>query len=128
MSHVEAYDRWRTELGAFFESSNAQGFWVFDEMDNIRDAYQHPEIFSSTATTPDTPDPRYQWIPQMLDPPRHTKWRQLLAPWFTPGAVAKLDTRVSERAAGLIEPLVERGGCDFLADSAQRLPHRSSWR
>jgi cytochrome P450 len=122
MSHVEAHDRWRSELGTFFKSSYAQGFWVFSEMDIIRDAYQHPEIFSSTSSTPDMPDPPYQWIPQMLDPPEHTRWRQLLAPWFSPGAVAKLDARVHQRCVALVEPLVDRGRCDFLADFAQRFP------
>lgn len=122
LSHIEAHDQWRDQLGALFKSSHAQWFWVFSEIGIIRDAYQHPEVFSSTATQPDVPDAPYQWIPQMLDPPDHTKWRQLLAPWFSPGAVAKLEVGVRQRCAALIRPLVDRGGCDFVADFAQRFP------
>ena len=39
-----------------------------------------------------------------------------------PGAVDRLTPKIRERAIELIEPLVARGSCDFMAEFAQRFP------
>jgi cytochrome P450 len=70
----------------FFWSEEAQGYWVFTDHDVILDGLQHPELFSSAAVVPTEPAPLVKWIPIMLDPPEHTKWRHLLAPYFAPDA------------------------------------------
>jgi cytochrome P450 len=61
-------------------------------------------------------------VPEMLDPPSHTVWRQMLAPWFAPAAVTAMEPGIRQRCIDLVEPLVERGGCDFLKDFAYRYP------
>jgi cytochrome P450 len=121
LSHLTRLDELRPDH-PFFRSSVGPGFWVFTRMEPIRDAYQHPERFSSSAVTPTEPNPPFKWIPEMLDPPEHTKWRQLLSPTFSPAAIARMEDKVRSRCVELIEPLVSRGGCDFRADFAQRYP------
>ena len=64
----------------FFRSSEEKGFWVLTRAEEITEALRNPTVFSSSATTVTDPDPAYLWVPQMLDPPRHTSWRRLLAP------------------------------------------------
>jgi cytochrome P450 len=121
MSRIRQYQRMR-EQHPFVRNSFGPGFWVFTRLDLIREAYQDPELFSSTATNPIDPDPAYKWIPQMLDPPEHTTWRQLLAPAFSPGAMARLAHAVRDRCVEIIESFVDRGSIDFVAEFAQEYP------
>jgi cytochrome P450 len=60
----------------------------------------------------------------MVDPPRHTKMRQIVNKSFTPRAVAPLENRFREIAAELIAAVAPRGECDLVADPARdHLPH-----
>ncbi len=108
-------------------STYGNGFWVFTNATLIREALQRPDVFSSTVVTVHDPDPPYRWIPEMLDPPEHTVWRQLLAPHFAPRAMERLEDRVRERCVELIGEIAGEGHCDFLRDFAWRYPRRSSW-
>ena len=121
LSHAEEIDGLRAEH-PFVRSTYGNGFWVFTDAALIRDALQHPGVFSSTVVTVHDPDPPYKWIPEMLDPPEHTVWRQLLAPHFAPRAMERLEDRVRERCVELIEEIADTGHCDFLRDFAWRYP------
>ncbi|GAF43641.1 cytochrome P450 [Rhodococcus wratislaviensis] len=105
-----------------FRSNEGQGYWVFTRYDSISEALQSPDLFSSTATVPTIPDPPYQWIPLMLDPPEHTKWRKLLSAWFSPGRVASLEDTVRQRCSDLVDQVADQGRCDFVADFASQFP------
>jgi cytochrome P450 len=121
LSHAEEIDQFRVEH-PFFRSTNGNGFWVFTDAELIRDALQHPAMFSSSVVTVQDPDPPYKWIPEMLDPPEHTVWRQLLAPHFAPKAMERLEAKVRERCASLIGRFADAGHCDFQHDFAWRYP------
>ena len=121
LSHAEEIDGLRAEH-PFVRSTYGDGFWVFTSADLIRDALQHPGVFSSTVVTVHDPDPPYKWIPEMLDPPEHTVWRQLLAPHFAPRAMERLEDRVRERCVSLLREIAGAGHCDFLRDFAWRFP------
>jgi cytochrome P450 len=83
---------------------------------------QDSETFSNSVVTPLEPNPPYKWIPEMLDGDEHRQWRRQLGPLFSPGAVDRLDQTVRNRATDLIDRIVSRGSCDFMADFAQRFP------
>jgi len=121
LSHAEEIDGLRAKH-PFVRSTYGNGFWVFTDAALIRDALQHPGVFSSTVVTVHDPDPPYKWIPEMLDPPEHTVWRQLLAPHFAPRAMERLEDRVRERCVELVEEIAGTGHCDFLRDFAWRYP------
>lgn len=121
LSHLDLIDRLR-EVHPVIRSTFGVGYWVLTESEGVRDALQRPDIFSSSIVVPYEPDPPYKWIPEMLDPPEHTKWRQLLSPHFTPKAMEAMEDKVRARCVELLEPLVERGHCDFLHDFAWRYP------
>jgi cytochrome P450 len=107
----------------FFRSTvGPVGHWVFTDLDIIRDAYQSPDLLSSSAIVPTQPDPPYFLIPEMVDPPLHTKYRQLLSPRFSPGTIAALEDKVRARCIALLEPLAERGSCDFVKDFGSHYP------
>ena len=103
-------------------STYANGFWVMAGAEVIRDALQQPEIFSSTVVTVLDSDPPYKWIPEMLDPPEHTVWRQLLAPHFAPRAMERLEEKVRGRCVDVLSQFAAEGHCDFCSDFAWRYP------
>ncbi|MGB6208136.1 cytochrome P450 [Mycobacterium sp.] len=58
----------------------------------------------------------------VMDPPDHTRYRQLVAQSFTPRAIDRLGTRVTEVTQELIEHLAGTPDPDLIADFAAQLP------
>jgi cytochrome P450 len=58
----------------------------------------------------------------VVDPPEHTRYRQLVAQSFTPRAIDRLTTRVTEVTDELIERLASTPNPDLIADFASQLP------
>src|SRR4051812_5559444 len=110
------------ELGPAFFNSIGQGYWIFTRYEQVREIYQHPEIFSSESITPWEPDPAYRFVPTQIDPPEHSKYRQLLSRWFAPNAVSRIAPEAHEIGRRLVAELAPRGECDFVTDFAMRLP------
>ena len=106
-SYWQQADELRERGDAFFDTM-AQGFWVFTRHEQVREIYKHPELFSSESFTPWEPDPAYRFIPTQIDPPDHIKYRQLLNPWFSPGAGRSHRAHRPRRVPALIEELAPR--------------------
>lgn len=121
LAGVHRFDELRAQYAVFW-STEEPGYHVFTEHDAILQALQKPDLFSSHATLPTMPNPDFRWIPQMIDPPEHTRWRQLLGGWFTPKRIARMDGLVRQRCAHLVEELAPLGSCDFVADFAGQFP------
>ncbi len=121
LAGVHRFDELRAEHSVFW-STEEPGYHVFTEHDTILMALQNPQLFSSHATLPTVPNPDFRWIPQMMDPPVHTKWRQLLGRWFTPKRIAGMDGLVRRRCVQLVEQLAPLGRCDFVTDFAGQFP------
>jgi cytochrome P450 len=120
-SHWQKANELREESPTFF-NTHAQGYWVFTRYDEVREMYQHPEIFSSESITPWDPEPAYRFVPTQIDPPDHAKYRQLISRWFAPNAVGRVAPQAHEIGKRLVSDLVDRGECDFVTDFAMRLP------
>jgi cytochrome P450 len=121
LSHVEGIDRLR-ERAPFIRSTFGPGFWVLTDGDLVQQALQNPQKFSSSVVTPLDPDPQYKWIPEMLDPPEHTAWRQLLSPHFTPKRMEAIEPKVQQRCIEIIDSFAGNGHCDFLREFAWKYP------
>ena len=120
-SHWEKANELREQSPTFF-NTHAQGYWVFTRYDEVREMYQHPEIFSSESITPWDPEPAYRFVPTQIDPPDHAKYRQLISRWFAPNAVGRVTPQAHEIGKRLVADLAARGECDFVTDFAMRLP------
>ena len=114
-------DELRETSPAVFNSLE-QGFWMFTRYEQVRDMYQQPELFSSESITPWEPEPVYRFVPTQIDPPDHIKYRQILNPWFSPGAVNRIEPTARDICRRLVEEIAPRGSCDFVADFALRYP------
>lgn len=122
LGYFHRLDELRDRSRPFFWTETAQGYYVFLDHDVIVDGLQHPEIFSSSVIVPEDPNPAYKWIPIMLDPPEHGKWRHLLASYFSPPTVKRMADDQRAFAAELIDGIVAKGSCDYVADFAHTFP------
>lgn len=73
-------------------------------------------------TDPDVPNPVEPPAMVIVDPPDHTRYRQLVAQSFTPRAISALENRVIAMTATLIERLAQLPAPDLIADFAAPLP------
>jgi cytochrome P450 len=58
------------------------------------------------------------------DPPQHTMHRGLVSRVFTPKKMAAIEPQVREFCARTLDPLVGRGGLDFVRDLGAQMPMR----
>lgn len=121
LSNFAEHDTLRasTPLG---RSTEAQGYWVLANNEYIVEALQNPQVFSNSAVMPLMPEPSFKWIPEMLDAPEHTKWRRLLAGWFSPGRINAMEPSIREHCRALIERFRERGNCEVIGEFTSQFP------
>ena len=98
----------------------APGAWIPTRAKDIRYVFQNPTIFSNDNPAPMQGAARL--IPIQLDPPEHTKYRQLIAAAFSPPAVRNLDGEIRKWATELVESFAAAGRCDFVSEFAQPFP------
>jgi cytochrome P450 len=120
-SYWQQADELREKSPSFFNTA-AQGYWIFTRHEQVREIYKQPDLFSSESFTPWEPEPVYRFIPTQIDPPEHIKYRQILNPWFSPGAVDRIEPTARAVCRRLIDELAPKGQCDFIADFALRYP------
>jgi len=115
-------DEFQRQARPFFRAKDELDYWVFTDHDVILEALQDPELFSSASAVPLEPDPPYKWIPMLVDPPEHGKWRHLLGLYFSPGRVRDLEDEQRLFARDLINKFRDKGACDFYSDFAAVFP------
>lgn len=103
-------------------TEEAGGYWIFTDHSVILDGLQQPDLWSNSVIVPTEPNPPYKWIPIMLDPPEHTKWRRLLGGYFSPGRTKSMEADQHRLAAELVAGLKPKGECDFVREFAQVFP------
>ena len=69
-----------------FFSTQYGGYWVLTRASDIREAFQHPEIFSSRQFNIPTGVYPRTLRPLALDTPEHGRYRQPLAAMFSPNS------------------------------------------
>ena len=105
-----------------FWTPRNSGHWVATRAEDIEVMQRDYARFSNRKITlPRMPD-GYRQIPLELDPPEHAPFRRPLMQALLPKAIAPLESKVREVTRSLIDGLVDRGECDFIADFAQILP------
>ncbi len=110
----------------FWTRAGSQGrpTWVIARHALIKQAYVDWEHFSSEGSIDLMQALGVDWDlnPVKIDPPRHTLYRKLLMPFFTPRAVSHLEDSVRETVDELIGKLAGRQGCDFVSEFAIPFP------
>jgi len=103
------------------------GYWCLTRHADILEASRSPEIFCSgrgATSIADLPPEFNEFFGGMInmDDPRHGRQRRIVSRGFTPRALGRLDASVERRADAVIDRVIERGECDFVADIAAPLP------
>jgi len=103
------------------------GYWCLTRHADILEASRRPEIFSSArgaTSIQDLPEQFNEFFGGMInmDDPRHGRQRRIVSRGFTPRALQRLEADVERRADAVIDRVIERGECDFVADIAAPLP------
>lgn len=65
---------------------------------------------------------RWPLIPTGIDGDVHAKFRAVMAPWFTPKALAKFNEAIDKRADELIDAFADTGRCEFMEAFGRPFP------
>jgi len=98
------------------------GHWVINSRSLLSEAATDPARFSSErGSIPPIPgDPKL--IPLTYDPPEHTAFRFPANRLFSPKGVRHLEPVIRSMTNGLIDAVIDKGGCEFLHEIAEPLP------
>ncbi|WP_433728974.1 cytochrome P450 [Actinoplanes sp. CA-051413] len=118
-----SYFKEMREQAPIVRSEEAGGYWILTRYADVEWAARNPEIFSNAQIA--IPHRQFfpeKQIPVQLDGDEHRKWRQALSDLFNPGAVNHFTPEIRQATIDTIEPLVEKGQCEFISEVATKLP------
>jgi cytochrome P450 len=104
------------------------GYWVLSRYADVRQGLLDWETFSSgvpgTTSIPTSVRRDFPEIPLEVDPPEHTRYRAIVAPWFSRTAVDKLEPEVRRITTELIDGFIDEEECDLVQQLALPLVAR----
>jgi cytochrome P450 len=112
------------EQHRYLRNNVGPGYWMLTRYEDIREAFQSPEVFCNHSIVATDPDPAYRFLPSFSDPPQHMKYRHAMNKWFAPAAVAQFSPSVQRLARETVAEVVDDGACDYLATFGDRYPVR----
>ncbi len=112
-------DAWRT-LGDVPLSAVEDGYAATGR-DVVETVLKNPSIFSSKKAFDVLGSP-VPLVPVAFDPPEQTRYRRILQPFFSPRVIKPLEDDLRAQVIDLIEPIIAKGACDFMADLAGVFP------
>lgn len=98
--------------------------WMLTRYDLIRDAFMDHEHLSSANNSESAELLGVDWNlnPLEIDPPSHSKYRQVLQPWFQPSAVNGMEQMVRQTCRSILDGFEGRQSCEFVDEFASRFP------
>jgi cholest-4-en-3-one 26-monooxygenase len=105
-----------------------RGFWAVTRHADVVEVSRNHALFSSergSAVIADMPEIELAMIRQQLihmDPPRHSKLRNLVNRGFTPRMIGRMEPHVRELAREIVDALAGKSECDFVTEIAAELP------
>jgi cytochrome P450 len=105
-----------------FRADEGMNQWYVFDYEDVHWAVQHPEVFSSATIDHNANIGDHRWIPEEMDPPEHTKYRQLLNWQFAPARMKALEPRMRQLCGELIDRFSDEGSCEVMGDFARLFP------
>ncbi|MGG3622069.1 cytochrome P450 [Bacillus gobiensis] len=109
------YGRLRKETPVRYDEN--RGCWDVFRYDDVHFVLKNPKLFSSQRG-----GENFQGSILTMDPPRHSKMRNLVNKAFTPKAIRNLEKRIEEVTTYLIDQVKENERMDIVHDLAGPLP------
>jgi cytochrome P450 len=125
---VELYRRLRADDPVHFnpEPDGGRGFWALTRYDDVYAVDHDFQTYSSSPTIMigDAVEGQLGEAKMMLmmDPPQHTGFRKLIRAEFTRPKAGEKEGRLNGLARQIVNEVIERGECDFVADVAGEMP------
>jgi cytochrome P450 len=88
----------------------------------IEEVFKHPEVYSSAVVYKLVMGAPVPLVPLEFDPPELLRYRRLLAPFFSPGVIARMNDGLRTQVREIIEPIAARGHCDVVPELAVPYP------
>jgi hypothetical protein len=99
------------------------GFWALSRFSDVWDATLDWQTFSSSAgPLIEGSGEGAQFSIIGMDPPLHTRMRNLVSRGFTPRRIAELEAFARELAVAYLEPVAGKGRCDIVEVLGAKLP------
>ena len=95
--------------------------WLLTRFDLIHEVFSDAERFSSRGEAFDVLG-LGPLIPLECDPPVHNSYRKIIAPFFTPNQIDRMDPMVRQVCQSLLSDLEGRDSCEFIGDFAELFP------
>jgi len=116
-----AYRRLRDEAPCYH--NEAIGFYALSRFEDVWNATLDWQTFSSSAgPLIEGSGDGAQFSIIGMDPPLHTRMRNLVSRGFTPRRIAELEGLGRRLAIGYLDPLIGKGGCDIIEVLGAKLP------
>jgi cytochrome P450 len=123
--------RWLREHAPvrWHDEPNGRGFWAVTRHADVWAVDRDFQAFSSEPTImiPDPPPGQGQGFGPykmmlMMDPPEHTGFRKLIRQEFTLPAARLREDRIKALARQIVDAVIEKSECDFVAEVAGEMP------
>jgi cholest-4-en-3-one 26-monooxygenase len=125
----DQFDRLRREAPVYWHpEADGGGFWAVTRHADVRTVSNNWETFSSELGATFIPTQDEESLAQLrlsilnMDPPRHNRARRLVSRAFTPRMISNLVEDIERRAQRVIDNVIDRGECEFVADIAAQVP------
>ncbi len=114
-----AFERLRRECPVYWQDVPGQaGYWAVLRHADVVHVARHPELFSASlggVVIEDLDPASLENMRDMLlamDPPRHTAYRKPVSPSFRARAIGRLEQRIRNITAGILEPVAARAASE----------------
>jgi cholest-4-en-3-one 26-monooxygenase len=110
------------------EKPTGDGFWCITRHADVGAVNRDAALFSSWEQTAlmEVPPPEGLEMSRLMmlnmDPPQHTQLRKIVNRGFTPKRIRDLMDVLEQRAANIVDEIIDKGSCDFVSEVAAELP------
>ena len=121
-SHEAFAQRLYGEAPRIFYTLRNGGHWVVTRLADATSVLRNPALFSSENEFNRWRGSSLKLLPLYYDPPELGHARRILMPFLAPAAVGSMELYMRSLAGKLIDTVLDKGGCEFIADIAHRYP------
>ncbi|HZT67984.1 MAG TPA: cytochrome P450 [Acidimicrobiales bacterium] len=123
---VAFFEERQTFLNSAINVPKGRGYYAVTRHPDVVWVSKHPDIYSSAQGifVQDFPPVFLEFIGSMInmDDPRHARLRRIVSAAFSPRVMGDLEEAMHVEVDRLIDAVVDRGECEFVADIAAPLP------
>jgi cytochrome P450 len=116
------WDQLREEHRWFRVDDGPDPIWILTQYDDIHEAFQRYDLFSNATVEPYNPVGLHRFIPAELDPPEHSRYRQIVLPFFSQVKAQEMTPVIRSWCSEVIEGFEGDRRCDFLNQFARKFP------